>query len=140
MALILSKKRFSMTIRLLLGVVAVFAISSTVEAAKSKSEKGTITKVQQDSGKESGSITVKITPKNSKGNTNATTTSEEKTFKITESTKLETTSGKKKDATNSPAKFNDLKEGNGVIVSSNNKKGVESVKITKAKKKKKTNA
>lgn len=129
-----------MTIRLLLGVVAVFAISSTVEAAKSKPEKGTITKVQQDSGKESGSITVKITPKNSKGNTNATTTSEEKTFKITESTKLETTSGKKKDTTNSPAKFNDLKEGNGVIVSSNKKKGVESVKITKAKKKKKTNA
>lgn len=83
---------------------------------------------------------MKITPKNSKGNTNATTTSEEKTFKITESTKLETTSGKKKDTTNSPAKFNDLKEGNGVIVSSNKKKGVESVKITKAKKKKKTNA
>lgn len=65
--------------------------------------------------------------------TPAPTAAEEKSFKITESTKLETVSGKKKDATTTPAKFSDLKAGSGVLISSD-KKSVDSVKITKAKK------
>lgn len=119
------------------AVAAMFVLSSTVEAAKTKPVKGTILKAQQDSGKESGTITVKITPKIMKGTaTAAPTTAEEKSFKITESTKLETVSGKKKDATASPAKFSDLKEGSGVLIASK-KQSVDSIKITKAKKTKK---
>lgn len=123
--------------RLFTAVAAMFVLSSTVEAAKTKPVKGTILKAQQNSGKESGTITVKITPKKMKGTaTAAPTTAEEKSFKITETTKLETISGKKKDATASPAKFSDLKEGSGVLIASK-KQFVESVKITKAKKTKK---
>lgn len=122
---------------LLTAAVTIFVLSGTVEAAKSKPVKGTIIKAQQDTGKESGTITVKVTPKKKKGNnTPAPTTAEEKSFKITESTKLETVSGKKKDATTMPAKFIDLKEGNSVLISSK-KKSVDSVKIKKAKKTKK---
>ena len=117
---------------LLSAAVAMFILSGTVEAAKSKPEQGTISKVEQDSGKESGTITVKVTPKKKKTDTTPTAT-EEKSFKITESTKLETVSGKKKDATTTPAKFSDLKEGSGVLITSD-KKSVDSVKITKAKK------
>ena len=117
---------------LLSAAVAMVILSGTVEAAKSKPEQGTISKVEQDSGKESGTITVKVTPKKKKTDT-APTATEEKSFKITESTKLETVSGKKKDATTTPAKFSDLKAGSGVLITSD-KKLVESVKITKAKK------
>lgn len=117
---------------LLSAAVALFILSGTVEAAKPKPEQGTISKVEQDSGKESGTITVKVTPKKKKTDTTPTA-AEEKSFKITESTKLETLSGKKKDATATPAKFSDLKEGSGVLITSN-KKSVDSVKITKAKK------
>ena len=119
---------------LLIAMVAMFILSETVEAAKSKPEKGVISKIEKDSGKESGTITVKVTLKKKKTDTTpATTAAEEKSFKITESTKLETVSGKKKDATTTPAKFSDLKEGSGVLITSN-KKSVDSVKITKAKK------
>ena len=122
---------------LLSAALALFILSGTVEAAKSKPEKGTISKIDQDSGKESGTITVKVTPKKKKSDiTPAPTATEEKSFKITESTKLETVSGKKKDAITTPAKFSDLKEGSGVLITSN-KKSVNSVKITKAKKTKK---
>ncbi len=121
---------------LLSAAVALFILSGTVEAAKSKPEKGTISKVDQDSGKESGTITVKVTPKKKKSDTTPAPTAEEKSFKITESTKLATVSGKKKDATTTTAKFSDLKEGSGVLITSN-KKSVDSVKITKAKKTKK---
>jgi hypothetical protein len=124
---------------LLSAAVALFILSGTVEAAKSKPEHGTISKVEQDSGKESGTITVKVTPKKKKSDTTPATV-EEKSFKITESTKIETVSGKKKDATTTPAKFSDLKEGREVLIASDKKKGVESVKVTKAKKKKKTAA
>jgi hypothetical protein len=124
---------------LLSAAVALFILSGTVEAAKSKPEQGTISKVEQDSGKESGTITVKVTPKKKKSDTTPATV-EEKSFKITESTKIETVSGKKKDATTTPAKFSDLKEGGEVLIASDKKKGVESVKVTKAKKKKKTAA
>ncbi len=117
---------------LLSAAVALFILSGTVEAAKSKPEQGTISKVEQDSGKESGTITVKVTPKKKKSDTTPKAT-EEKSFKITESTKLETVSGKKKDVTTTPAKFSDLKEGSGVLITSD-KKSVDSVKITKAKK------
>ena len=48
---------------LLSAAVALFILSGTVDAAKSKPEQGTISKVEQDSGKESGTITVKVTPK-----------------------------------------------------------------------------
>ena len=119
---------------LLIAMVAMFILSGTVEAAKCKPEKGVISKIEKDSGKESGTITVKVTPKKKKTDTTPTTTAaEEKSFKITESTKLETVSGKKKDATTTPAKFSDLKEGSGVLITSN-KKSVDSVKITKTKK------
>ena len=119
---------------LLIAMVAMFILSGTVEAAKSKPEKGVISKIEKDSGKESGTITVKVTPKKKKTDTTpAKTVAEEKSFKITESTKIETVSGKKKDATTTPAKFSDLKEGSGVLITSD-KKSVESVKITKAKK------
>lgn len=118
---------------LLSAAVALFILSGTVEAAKSKPQQGTISKVEQDSGKESGTITVKVTPKKKKSDTTPAPTAEEKSFKITESTKLATVSGKKKDATTTPAKFSDLKEGSGVLITSN-KKSVDSVKITKAKK------
>jgi len=119
---------------LLSAAVAMVILSGTVEAAKSKPEQGTISKVEQDSGKESGTITVKVTPKKKKTDTTpAPTATEEKSFKITESTKLETVSGKKKDATTTPAKFSDLKAGSGVLITSD-KKSVDSVKITKAKK------
>jgi hypothetical protein len=115
-------------------MVAMFILSGTVEAAKSKPEKGVISKIEKDSGKESGTITVKVTPKKKKTDTTpAKTVAEEKSFKITESTKIETVSGKKKDATTTPAKFSDLKEGSGVLITSD-KKSVDSVKITKAKK------
>lgn len=122
---------------LLAAAVAMFILSGTVEAAKSKPIQGAISKVEQDSGKESGTITVKVTSKKKKGDATPAT-AEEKSFKITVSTKLETISGKKKDATTAPAKFSDLKEGGGVLITSDKEKGVESVKITKAKKKKKT--
>jgi hypothetical protein len=119
---------------LLIAMVAMFIFSGTVEAAKSKPEKGVISKIEKDSGKESGTIAVKITPKKKKSDiTPAPTTAEEKSFKITESTILESVSGKKKDATTTPAKFSDLKEGSGVLITSN-KKSVDSVKITKTKK------
>ena len=119
---------------LLIAMVAMFILSGTVEAAKSKPEKGVISKIEKDSGKESGTITVKVTPKKKKTDTTpATTVAEEKSFKITESTKIETVSGKKKDATTTPAKFSDLKEGSGVLITSD-KKSVDNVKITKAKK------
>ena len=119
---------------LLIAMVAMFILSGTVQAAKSKPEKGVISKIEKDSGKESGTITVKVTPKKKKTDTTpAPTAAEEKSFKITESTKLETVSGKKKDATTTPTKFSDLKEGRGVLITSN-KKSVDSVKITKAKK------
>ena len=121
---------------LLSAAVALFILSGTVEAAKSKPQQGTISKVEQDSGKESGTITVKVTPKKKKSDTTPAPTAEEKSFKITESTKLATVSGKKKDATTTTAKFSDLKEGSGVLITSN-KKSVDSVKITKAKKTKK---
>ncbi|NBR05115.1 MAG: hypothetical protein EBT92_05015 [Planctomycetes bacterium] len=128
---------------LLTAIFATFILSGTVEAAKTKPTKGTILKAQQDSGKESGTITVKVTPKKKKGDTSpAPATAEEKSFKISETTKLETVSGKKKDTTSTPAKFSDLKEGSAVLIASN-KKSVDSVKITKAKKtkaKKKTAA
>jgi hypothetical protein len=118
-------------------MVAMFIFSGTVEAAKSKPEKGVISKIEKDSGKESGTIAVKITPKKKKSDTTpAPTAAEEKSFKINESTKIETVSGKKKDATTTPAKFIDLKEGNSVLISSK-KKSVDSVKIKKAKKTKK---
>ena len=118
---------------LLIAMVAMFILSGTVEAAKSKPEKGVISKIEKDSGKESGTITVKVTPKKKKSDTTPAPTAEEKSFKITESTKLATVSGKKKDATTTPAKFSDLKEGSGVLITSD-KKSVDSVKITKAKK------
>jgi len=95
---------------LLTAAVAMFILSGNLEAAKTKPVKGSVLKVQQDSGKESGTITVKVTPKKKKGDPTSTKT-EEKAFKITESTKLETVSGKKKDATSVPAKFSDLKRG-----------------------------
>jgi hypothetical protein len=107
---------------MLSAAIALFIFSGTVEAAKSKPQKGVISKIEKDSGKESGTDT-----------TPAPTAAEEKSFKITESTKLETVSGKKKDATTTPAKFSDFKEGSGVLIISD-KKSVDSVKITKAKK------
>ena len=119
---------------LLSAAIALLILSGTVEAAKSKPQKGVISKIEKDSGKESGTITVKVTPKKKKTDTTpAPTAAEEKSFKITESTKLETVSGKKKDATTTPAKFSDFKEGSGVLIISD-KKSVDSVKITKAKK------
>ena len=129
--------RFSI---LLTTTVTMFILSGKLEAAKTKPINGTILKVQQDNGKETGTITVKVNPKEKKGNTAPSPTkSEEKSFKITESTKLETVSGKKKETTSVPAKFNDLKEGNGVLILSNNM-AADSIKITKAKKTKKTKA
>jgi len=118
----------------LIAMVSMFIFFGTVEAAKSKPEKGVISKIEKDSGKESGTIAVKITPKKKKSDTTpAPTAAEEKSFKINESTKIESVSGKKKDATTTPAKFIDLKEGSGVLITSN-KKSVDSVKITKTKK------
>ena len=119
---------------LLSAAIALLILSGTVEAAKSKPQKGVISKIEKDSGKESGTITVKITPKKKKiVTTPAPTVAEEKSFKITESTKLKTVYGKKKDATTAPAKFSDIKEGSVVLIASD-KKSVDSVKITKAKK------
>ncbi len=118
------------------ALATLLLISCSAEAAKDKPINGTISKVQQDSGKETGSITVKVVAKVKKGDTAApTATPEEKTFTISESTKIETVSGKKKDATTSPAKFSELTAGKDVIITSS-KNSVESVKITKAKKKK----
>lgn len=124
--------------KLTLGVAlaCLLGFVGAADAAK-KPTKGSILKVNQDSGKESGTITIKVAP-GKKAPADATPV--EKSFKITESTKLENVSGKKKDTTSTPAKFNDLSVGKTVAVAGKAKKGkgVDTVKIFSTKKKKKT--
>ncbi|MEY4393272.1 MAG: hypothetical protein RL595_521 [Planctomycetota bacterium] len=124
---------------LVLVAAGVVVLAGNAEAAK-KPLKGTITKVEKDSGTETGTITVNVEP-NKKKNPDAKP--EEKKFKISDSTKLESVTGKKKDTTSTTAKFSDLAEGKTVAVDAGKgkkNKGAQGVKIFASKKKKKTKA
>ena len=121
---------------LALVAVGLVCLAGNADAAK-KPMKGTITKVEKDSGADTGTITVKVEP-NKKKNPDAK--AEEKKFKITDSTKLESVAGKKKDTTATSAKFSDLAEGKTVAVDAGKgkkNKGAQGVKIFASKKKKK---
>jgi hypothetical protein len=123
-------------LRLLAAVALFLSAVGSLEAAKGKKTKpvkGTVTSIKQDEGKESGTITVTVKTKK-KG---APATTEARTFQVSESTKLETVTGKKKNTTATAAKFADLAEGKLVTVLARGDT-VESVKIANAKKKKKS--
>ena len=111
-------------------------VTPALAAAKGKKNKGavkgTVVEVKKDEGKETGSLVVKVTP----GKKDAGAAATEKTFKITDTTKVQKLVGKKKDAVASDAKFSDVtKDANVTIVA----KGEEAseVKFQVAKKAKK---
>jgi len=127
----------------ILSVLASFGLllgmTCTAEAAKGKKAKpitGTVTSVKPDSGKDTGSFIVKVTPKQKKGAPAPTGQPEEKTFKVTSSTTFESLTGKKKNTTSSPAKFSDLSDGQTVTVTATDDTATD-VKTLPAKKKKK---
>ena len=119
--------------------VALLLTNSADAAAKGKKKakpiKASVVEIKKDSDKESGSLTVKVGGPTKK-NPNATAT--EKTFKITESTKIEKFEGKKakKGTTGTAAKVGDIaKDGNLVLVAKGEE--VSEIKILAGKKKKK---
>ena len=126
----------------LTAVVVVLALVANVDAAgkakkkaKAKPVTGTVSAIKKDDGKDTGTFTIKVKAKKKKG-APAPEKPEEKTFKITDTTKFETGSQKKTDPVTA-AKFSDLAEGKSVSVTTDGETAT-SVKIMPAKKKKKT--
>jgi hypothetical protein len=129
-----------------LKVAAVLAVAAMLAsamnaAAAAKAKKankgpitGTITAVKMDEGKDTGTFTVKVTPKQKKGDTTPPVT-EEKTFKVTAATKFASASGKGGAVEATAAKFADLAEGKTVVITANGETA-ENVTIQAAKKKK----
>jgi len=99
-----------------------------------KPAKGTVVEVKKDENKESGSLVVKVVVgKKKDGKT------EEKTFKVSESTKVEKLQGKPKKGTpaaGTAAKFSEVAKGGNVILTTKGDEVTE-LKIVAGKKKKK---
>lgn len=127
-----------------LSVVALaLLLASPVEAAgKGKKKKtqngptiGVVVDVKKDGDKDAGTVTVVSFASAGK---NGLQPGEQRTFKVSEATKFETVSGKKKNRTTSPGKFADLVRGETVIVTATGDSASE-VKIQPVGKKKKKN-
>ncbi len=90
------------------------------DAAKAKGKKkvhtavGVVKEVKADKDKDTGAITLTVQKKGKKGE--KAPDPEEKTFQVTEDTKIEIVAGKKGDQTTKPAKFKDIKEGDSLAV------------------------
>ncbi|HZU36704.1 MAG TPA: hypothetical protein VFA18_12375 [Gemmataceae bacterium] len=102
-------------VALLVVLVLATSVSAGDGKPKAKKEKtvsGRVTAVDKDKG----TLTVKVQPKTKKGDTQ-TTPAEEKTFKVTETTKYSSVSGKKGALQATTATFDDIKVGVPVTIS-----------------------
>ncbi len=122
------------------ALMLVLAVSARVEAAKKAKKKkpvtGTVVEVKKDDDKDTGTVKVKVTPKKKKTDTTAPEPVE-MTFKLTDTTKFQTVTGKKGDETTTDAKFSDVSEGKVLIITTDDAGDTAvSVQITAAKKKK----
>jgi hypothetical protein len=128
--------------------VAVLVPASISEGAKAKAKKkkgshpvaGLVTAVDQDKEKKNqGTVTLKIAARKKKKGAPAATPTEatEKKFTITSETKFVKVTGKKKEKTESPASFDDVKSGSRIMVLASQDGKAEKVSISEAKKGKK---
>ena len=98
-----------------LALVLLLAASAHAGGGKGKKDKtvsGRVTAIDKDKS----TFTIKVQPKTKKGDTQ-TAPPEEKTFKVTQTTKYSTVGGKKGALQAMPATFDDLKVGVPVVIS-----------------------
>lgn len=111
--------------------VALLAVPASVEAAKKKKGAGAAGVVEKI---EEGSLVIKVAGKKKKGEPAPEPMT--KKFALTKETKFEKVSGKKNNTTTEPATVADLKTGDRVVITANDKDEAETVKIFAGKKKK----
>jgi hypothetical protein len=124
-------------LRYLLVVALVVIVAGNVSAAKAKAKKaakpvkGTIVLVEKDGDKNEGTITVKVTT-----GKKPDVKTEEKKFKVTEATKIQTIIGKPKDNNVKDGTFADLAKDKPATITLKDDV-VDTIKVADAKKKKK---
>src|SRR5262249_49586582 len=123
--------RFAVVIALLFAVATgANAADKAAKKAAKKGLRGVISSVEKETDKNAGKLTIKVMS-GTKGNTQT----EEKTYSVTESTKIQTMTGKPKDNQLKDGAFSDLAK-NKMVMFTTKDNTIDSIKVSDKTKKK----